>query len=29
MAWYAFNKYYLLTNKVPAYIAALLLYPLR
>ncbi len=29
MAWYAFDKYYLLTDEVPAYAAALLLHPSR
>lgn len=29
MAWYAFDKYYLLTDQVPAYAAALLLHPSR
>ncbi|KID81254.1 transposase-like protein [Metarhizium guizhouense ARSEF 977] len=29
MAWHAFDKYYLLTDEVPAYAAALLLHPSR
>ena len=29
MAWHAFDKYYLLTDQVPAYAAALLLHPSR
>ena len=29
MAWYAFDKYYLLTDQVPAYGAALLLHSSR
>ncbi len=29
MAWYAFDKYYSLTDQVPAYAVALLLHPLR